>query len=113
MAKRRRQTHPFKQQEEKGLFSFDPARRYAFKWGLVAGLAGGIFMTRPDSILLQLIGVAVVIFVSNYHINRAVQWIPRWHATIITMLGAALGMFGMIIVGTIVLAYLQVGSVTP
>ena len=96
MAKRRKQEHPFKQQEEKGMFAFDPPHRYAFKWGLVAGLAGGIFMTRPDSFLLQLIGVAVVIFISNYHINRLTQWIPRWHATIITMLGAGLGMFGMI-----------------
>jgi hypothetical protein len=110
VAKRRRREHPFKQQEEKGLFSFDPARRYTFKWGLVAGLAGGIFMLRPDSLLSQLIGVAVVILISNYHISRAVQWIPRWHATIITMLGAAIGMFGMIIVGTLVLAYLQARS---
>lgn len=113
MAKRRRQEHPFKQHEEKSLFSFDPARRYSFKWGLIAGLAGGMFMTRPDSILLQLIGVGVVIIISNYHINRATQWIPRWHATIITMLGAGLGMFGMIIVLTILLAYLQAGSVSP
>jgi hypothetical protein len=109
--RKRRQPNPFEQQEDKGLFSFDPARRYALKWGLIAGLAGGIFMIQPEAYFWQLVGVVIVILISNYHIGRASQWIPRWHATIMTMLGAALGMFGIIIVGTIVPTYLQAGRV--
>lgn len=111
MAKRKKQTpNPFGQQDDKGLFSFDPARRYALKGGLIAGLAGGIFMIRPDAYFWQFVGVVIVIVISNYHIGKVSQWIPRWQATVMTMSGAALGMFGIIIVATIVLAYLQAGS---
>jgi hypothetical protein len=113
LAKRRRH-HPnkFQQEEEQGLFSFGPVRKHVFKWGLIAGAIGGIFMIRPDFIS-QVIGVLVVVIVSNYHINKATQYISRWPATIASFLGVLIGMFGVIIIGTIILAYFGVESSAP
>jgi len=67
-------------------------------------------MIRQDSIIWSIVGVAIVVFVSNYHISRASQKIPRVHATVMSFLGVFMGMFGVIIVGTVVLAYLQTGG---
>ena len=100
----------FQQQDDNSLFSFDPLRRDLLKWGLIAGAAGGLFMIRQDSIIWSIVGVAIVVFVSNYHISRASQKIPRVHATVMSFLGVFMGMFGVIIVGTVVLAYLQTGG---
>lgn len=60
-----------------------------------------------ENLLSQIAGVVIVVLVSNYHINRAAQRIPRWHATIVAFIGVMVAMFGVIIVGTIVLAYLN------
>ena len=100
----------FQKQDENSLFSFDPIRRDLFKWGLVAGVAGGFFMVRQDSIIWSIVGIAIVVFVSNYHISRASQKIPRVHATVMSFLGVFIGMFGTIIIGTVILAYLQGGE---
>lgn len=67
-------------------------------------------MIRQDSILWSIVGVAIVVFVSNYHISRASHKIPRIHATVMSFLGVFIGMFGMIIVGTIALAFFQTGG---
>ena len=100
----------FQKQDENRLFSFDPIRRDLFKWGLIAGAAGGLFMIRQDSIVWSIVGVAIVVFMSNYHIGKASQRIPRLHATVMSFLGVVIAMFGVIILGTIVVAYLQGGG---
>jgi hypothetical protein len=84
-------------------------RRYTFKWGLIAGAAGGLFMIRPE-LFWQIVGIAAVVFISNYHINKAARYIPRWHATVISFLGVLLGMFSIIIAGSIILFYIQQGG---
>lgn len=112
MAKKKRSKldpNRFQQQDDGRLFSFDPIRRDLFKWGLIAGAAGGLFMMRPE-ILWQIVGVAAVVFISNYHINKASRRIPRWHATIIAFIGVFIAMFGVIIAGTIIISYLQAGE---
>jgi hypothetical protein len=114
LSKRRRlDPKRFQQKDDdKGLFSFDPIRRYVFRWGLIAGAAGGIFMIRSE-FFWQLIGVFAVVFISNYHINKASQRIPRWHATIVSFIGVVIGMFGIILLGSVVLTYFQAGSAAP
>jgi hypothetical protein len=108
LAKKRRKINPnrFQTKDDKGIFSFDPIRRDVFKWGLVAGAVGGFFMLRPE-IFWQIIGVFAVVFISNYHIAKAARRIPRWHATIVSFLGVIIALFGVIILGTIILTYLQ------
>jgi hypothetical protein len=102
----------FKKQDGLGLFSFDPIRRDVFKWGLIAGGTGGLFMLRSNQIIWPIIGVATVVFMTNYHINKASQRIPRLHATVMSFIGVMIAMFGVIIVGTIILAYLEAGGET-
>lgn len=110
MAKRRRiNPNRFKQQDDKGLFSFDPIRRRLFKWGMIAGAAGGFFMLRPE-IVWQIVGVFIVVLISNYHINRASRQIPRWQATIISFLGAMAAIMLVVFVGTVAITYLGRGS---
>ena len=58
----------------------------------------------------QIVGVFAVVFISNHHINKASQRIPRWQATIVSFMGVLIGMFGIIIIGSIVLVYFQTGS---
>ena len=67
-------------------------------------------MIRQDSIVWSIVGVAIVVFMSNYHIGKASQRIPRLHATVMSFLGVVIAMFGVIILGTIVVAYLQGGG---
>lgn|GEM_PF-1922278 len=110
MAKRRRKKlnpNRFQKVDDNKLFSFDPVRRDAFKWGTIAGGVGGFFMLWQDSIFWPIVGVSAIVFITNYHIGKASQRIPRWHATIIAFLGVIVAMFGVIIIGTIVLAFLQ------
>jgi hypothetical protein len=112
LAKRKKlDPNRFRKEDDKGLFSFDPIRRSAFTWGLIAGGAGGLFMLQPE-IVWQIVGVFAVVLISNYHINKAARRIPRWHATVISFLGVMLAMFGVIILGTIVLAYVRAGGTT-
>lgn len=61
----------------------------------------------------QLIGVFAVVFISNYHINKAAQRIPRWHATIVSFIGVLIGMFGVILLGSVIMVYLQTGGASP
>ena len=110
MAKRRRlDPNRFKKQDDKGLFSFDPVRKNLFKWGIIAGAAGGLFMLSPGWIW-QIVGVFTVVLISNHHINKAAQRIPRWHATIVSFLGVMLALFGVIALGNLLIAYLQTGG---
>ena len=99
----------FKKQDDKGLFSFDPVRRNLFKWGIIAGAAGGLFMLWQDWIW-QIVGVFTVVLISNHHINKAAQRIPRWHATIISFLGVMVALFSVIAIGNLLTAYLQSGG---
>jgi hypothetical protein len=105
LAKRRRKLDPnrFQKQDGQGLFSFDPIRRDCLKWGAIAGAGGGFFML-SQSLLAQIAGIFVIVFVSNYHISKASRLIPRWHATIISFIGVMAAMFGVIIVGTILIS---------
>ncbi len=112
MAKSRKKLNPnrFQKQDDKGLFSFDTHRRQAFKWGLVAGAAGGVFMLQPENLILQIVGVFVIVLISNYHINKISRRIPRLHATIISFLGVILALFAMVIVSTLFLTLVQRGG---
>ncbi|MCB0164486.1 MAG: hypothetical protein KDI79_09685 [Anaerolineae bacterium] len=111
MAKKKRRLDPnrFQQEDDKGLFSFDPIRRNTFKWGLVAGAVGGFLMVQVGTIW-QILGVFAVVFISNYHIAQAAKRIPRWHATVISLAGAMIAMFTIIAVMTVVLLYFQGGN---
>ncbi|MCB0193143.1 MAG: hypothetical protein KDJ65_14460 [Anaerolineae bacterium] len=111
MAKRQRKLDPnrFQKQDNQGLLSFDPVRRNTFKWGLIAGAVGGLLMVQVG-IIWQILGVMAVVFISNYHIAQATKRIPRWHATIISLVGAMIAMFGVIALATILMVYFQAGS---
>ena len=113
MARKRRQNpNRFQKQDDKSLFSFDPLRRTALMWGLVAGVVGGLCMLRPE-FFWQIVGVFLVVGVSNYHISRASRHMPRLHVTIWTFAGVMVAMFSVIMVGTIILAFMRAGKATP
>ncbi len=99
----------FQKQDGHSIFSFDPIRRDIFKWGLLTGAIGGIFMIIQNSIIWPILGVAIIVFVSNYRISKASQRIPRLHATVMSFLGIFIAMFAVIIVGTVVIAYIDAG----
>ena len=107
--KRKKKLNPnrFQQQDDKGIFSFDPVRRNLFIWGLVAGGTGGFFMLRQDTIIWPIVGVFAVVFIANYQINKAARRIPRFQATIISFAGVMIAMFGVIVLGTVILAFFQ------
>ena len=105
MAKKRKlNPNRFQKKDESGIFSFDPIRRDLFKWGIIAGAVGGALMLNPGFIW-QIAGVFAVVFISNYHINKAARRIPRWHAVIVSFLGVILALFGVIFLGSMVFAY--------
>ena len=114
MAKKQRKTklnpNRFQKQDEQRLFSFDPIRRYAFRGGLIAGASGGFLMLWQNSLIWSVLGVFVVVLISNYHIGVAARRIPRWHATVISTLGVFISITAVIIVGTIILTYFQIGA---
>lgn len=108
MAKRRKlNPNRFQQQDGKGLFSFDPVRRNLFKWGMIAGVAGGVFMFQ-DNLIVQIVGVFIIVAISNHHINKASRRIPRWHAALISFLGVIVALFVVVLAGTIIRAYFMV-----
>lgn len=111
MSKKKRKLDPnrFQQQDDNGLFSFDPIRRHTFKWGLIAGAVGGLLMVQVGTIW-QILGVFAVVFISNYQIAQAAKRIPRWHATVISLAGAMIAMFTIIAVVTIFVFYFQNGN---
>jgi hypothetical protein len=75
---------------------------------LIAGLSGGLFMLQQQ-LLWQVMGIFAVVFISNHHINKAARRIPRWHATILSFAAVTVAMFGVIIIGTIIMAYYGLG----
>ncbi|MCB0212365.1 MAG: hypothetical protein KDJ52_23690 [Anaerolineae bacterium] len=111
MAKRQRKLDPnrFQRQDEQGLLSFDPVRRNTFKWGLIAGAVGGLLMVQVGTIW-QILGVMAVVFISNYQIAQATKRIPRWQATVLSLVGAMIAMFGIIALATILMIYFQGGG---
>jgi hypothetical protein len=82
------------------------ARKNLFRWGLVAGAAGGPFLVQPG-LVWQIVGFVVIFLISNYHVNRAAQRIPRWHAVFFSLAGAMLAMFVIVTIGSILIAYSQ------
>ena len=104
--KRKFDPNRFQQQDSSSLFSFDPIRRDVLKWGAIAGACGGFLMIQPQ-VVWQIIGVFIIVFGANYHISKASHRIPRWQATVISFIGVIAAMFGVIIVGTIIMAYYQ------
>lgn len=107
MAKKRKiNPNRFRQQDEKSLFAFDPTRQQVLKWGAIAGALGGLLMLQ-QSLLWQIAGVFVVVLVSNHHISRASQRIPRWQATVLSFIGVTVAIFGVVIVGTVITAYFR------
>ncbi len=113
MAKKRKlDPNRFQQQAEGGLFSFDPARRQVLLWGLIAGAIGAFFMIQTQ-LWWQIVGVLVVVFVSNYHIGRAARRIPRWQATVLSFAGVLVALMVVTVVGTLVLAYTRTSVKFP
>jgi hypothetical protein len=106
---KRRKLNPNRFQKkpaEQRFFSFDPVRKNLFRWGLVAGAAGGPFLVQPG-LVWQIVGFVVIFLISNYHVNRAAQRIPRWHAVFFSLAGAMLAMFVIVTIGSILIAYSQ------
>ena len=108
--KRKSDLNRFQQSETNNLFSLNPAHRNVMKWSAISGACGGLLMIQPQ-VLWQIIGVFIVVFVSNYHISKAARYIPRWQAAIITIIGVLTAMFGVIIIGAIFMAYFQPAEV--
>lgn len=94
------------QSDKNSLLSFNPTRRDVLKWSAVTGACGGLLMIQAQ-VIWQIIGVFIVVFVSNYHISKAARHMPRWQATIIAFVGVLAAMFGVIIIGALVIAYFQ------
>ena len=106
MAKKRKlNPNRFQPQADQSLFSLDPIRRDVIKWGLLAGAVGALFMLQPQFVW-QFVGVVLVVFVANYHISKAARRIPRWHATILSFLGVMVAMVVVMVIGTVIMAYL-------
>ncbi len=112
MAKKKKKLNPnrFQKQDDKGLLSFDPIRREVFIWGLVAGAAAGFFMIRQE-ILWQILGVIVIVLISNRQIEKASRRIPRWHAVIFSFVGVMIALLATVFIGTIIANYFQWGGV--
>jgi hypothetical protein len=111
VAKRRRSDpHRLQKSDQQSLFAFDPIRKGLLKWGTVAGGLGGFFMVQRASLFWQIVGVLLIVLITNYQINKAARYIPRWHAVINAFLGVFLAMFAVIIVGTIILTMLNNGA---
>lgn len=107
MAKKRKlDPNRFQQQDQGGLFSFDAARRQVLLWGLAAGGVGAFLMIQAQ-LWWQILGVLVVVFVSNYQINRAARHMPRWQATVLSFAGVLVALMVVTVVGTLVLVYFQ------
>jgi hypothetical protein len=104
--KRKLDPNRFQQQDQGGLFSFDPVRRQVLLWGLIAGAVGAFLMIQTQ-LWWQILGVLVVVFVSNYHINRAARRIPRWQATALSFAGVLAALIVVSVAGTLVQVYLQ------
>jgi uncharacterized membrane protein len=104
--KRKSDLNRFQQPENNSLFSLNSAQRNVMKWGAISGVCGGFLMIQPQ-VLWQIIGVFIVVFVSNYHISKAARDIPRWQATVITIISVLTAMFGVIIIGAIIMANFQ------
>jgi hypothetical protein len=105
MAKRRKlNPKRFQKKNDQGLFSFDPIRRNLMKWGAFAGIAGG-FLILFDGVVWQIVGVFTVVIVVNYHISKASRGIPRLHATVNSFIGVVVGLFGVILLGTLILTF--------
>lgn len=111
MAKRRKKLDPnrFQKQDGLGLFSFNPIRRDCIKWGAVAGAAGGAAMLF-QSLLGQIAGIMLIVFISNHGISKASRLIPRWQATVLSFIGVMLALFSVIIVGTILISFYSVSG---
>jgi|JFJP01.1.fsa_nt_gi hypothetical protein len=92
------------QLDKLGMFSFDPIRRELFIKGLLVGASGSFFMLRPE-FLWQMIGMGMVVMISNYHIQQGAQRISRWHAIVMTFTGLMLGMFAVLTIGNIAVAF--------
>jgi hypothetical protein len=104
--KRKFNPNRFQKKDNQGLFSFDPIRRDVLTWGAIAGVGGGLFMLQKQ-VIWQIVGVFIIVFISNYHISRASRRIPRWHATVLSFIGMVVAILGVIIVGTIIMTYFQ------
>jgi len=109
MTKKQRKLDPnrFKKEaqlDNLGLFSFDSIRRELFIKGLLVGASGSFFMLRPE-FLWQMIGMGIVVMISNYHIQQATQQISRWHAIAMTFAGLILGMLTVLTIGNIMVAF--------
>ncbi|MDX1520100.1 MAG: hypothetical protein R3264_00555 [Anaerolineae bacterium] len=109
MAKRRKMNpNRFQKHDDSArLFAFDPLRQDLIKWGLVAGGLGGIFLIQ-QGLIWQIVGLVIIVFTTNSRINRAAERIPRWHAVINSFIGVLVAMFVVVMLGTIVLAYLGI-----
>lgn len=111
MSKKRSKLDPnrFKkepQTDDLGLFAFDPVRQDVFKWGAIAGLLGGV-LTISASFMWQMIAILMVALVCNYHIGKAAQYIPRWHAVVMAFLGLMFAIFVSIFFNMIAIMLLQ------
>jgi hypothetical protein len=102
--RRKNEPNRLQKKDKSGLFSFDPVRRDVLIWGIIAGTAGGFLMIQQQ-LVWQILGVFVVVFVANYHISKAARYIPRWQAALLSFIGMSLAMFGVIVMGTIIIAY--------
>lgn len=107
--KRNLDSNRFQQPENNRLFSFNPTHRNVLKWGAISGACGGFLMIQPQ-VVWQILGVLIVVFISNYHISKAAHHIPRWQATGIVFIGVLIAMLGVIIMGAIIMAYFQPGA---
>ena len=111
MAKKKRSLNPnrFQQAGDQKFFSFDPVRQEIFKWGAIAGTAGGLLLAQ-EGFIWQILGFLAIFLISGRQIDKAAQRIPRWHAVAFSLLGTMPTMLVMVVVVRLILASLSGGA---
>jgi hypothetical protein len=107
--KRRLDPNRFQKPDEQKFLTFDMPRIRVFVWGIIAGIIGGIFALKAD-IAWTVVGVLIMVTLSNHHINFASRTIPRWHAVIYSFVGLMLGLVTTATIGAITISYLGWGA---
>jgi uncharacterized membrane protein len=111
MTKKRKQNpNRFQKTTDQKFFTFDKIRINLFLWGMVAGAIGGFFALK-SGFAWQVAGIFAMVFISNYHINKAAQQIPRWHAALYSFFGLMLALLTVAILGALAISRYGLGEI--
>ncbi len=108
--KRKLNPKRFQTPADQKFFTFDKIRINLFLWGMVAGAFGGFFALK-SGFVWQVAGIFAMVFISNYHINKAARQIPRWHAAVFSFVGLMLALLTVAILGALAISYFGLGEI--